>query len=154
MYPLRISNNASPPSSNFCNSPWRATNCVVGLSYQAVGKHQQNRQSETPNSLLIVTDNTLWRTLPVVLNLPDGRVKQPPRFASVARGAITRYPPPLCSRRVADGSMHVRHRHGIVQVHKATDMARIERASSAYRRTGVLTIAAHGLRAEPHAPGK
>ena len=60
---------------------------VLGLLNHALGEHRQDRQSETPNSLLRAIK--LWYILPALLHSQDGRVTRRERFASVERGDIT-----------------------------------------------------------------
>ena len=60
---------------------------VLDLFNHALGEHRQDRQSETPTSLLRAI--TLWYILPALLHSQDGRVTRRERFASVERGDIT-----------------------------------------------------------------
>ncbi|CAN0558302.1 unnamed protein product, partial [Laminaria digitata] len=56
---------------------------VLGLLNHALGEHRQERQSETPNSLLRATK--WWYILPALLHSQDGRVTRRESFASVER---------------------------------------------------------------------
>lgn len=69
---------------------------VLGLLNHALGEHRQNRESETPNSLLggIVV---MVCIPPALLHSQDERVKRRQRFASVKREDVTIFSP------VADG---------------------------------------------------
>lgn len=86
MYPLRISkSDLSPPSkSNQDHRPHMPSYSLACSVFSTTPreKHRQNRHSETPNSPL--TDNNLWHTLSVVLQLA-GRSSEAPREVRVCR---------------------------------------------------------------------
>ena len=52
---------------------------VLGVLNHAMGEHQPNRDSTTPNSLLRAIK--LWYPMPALLYSPDGRIKRRQRFA-------------------------------------------------------------------------
>ena len=59
---------------------------ALGILIHARGEHRPNRDSATPNSLL--RGIKFWYLMPVLLHLPDGRIKRRQRFALVECGDI------------------------------------------------------------------
>ena len=118
---------------------------MLGLLNHALGAHPPNRHSETPSSLLRVIK--LWYIVPALLHSQHRHVKRRERFAYVERGDITLLPPWLmeCASRAS-----TRHRG---PTYEATDAAKCERASSACRHSGWVSVAAPGLLTEPRAHG-
>ena len=93
---------------------------VLSLLNHALGGHRQNRQSETPNSLLRAIK--LWYILPALLHSQDGRVKRRESLASVERGGITL----LLPRQMGYTRRASARRSD--PAHEATDEARFKRS--------------------------
>lgn len=116
-----------------------------GLVNHALGVHRPNGSENTPNSLLRAIK--LWYILPALLHSQDGRMKRTMRFQAAERGDLTTLIPWLMEY---TGRAATRLRG---PAHEATEEAKFERASSACRHQGGVTVAARGLLAEPRAPG-
>ena len=118
---------------------------MLGLLNHTLGAHRPNRQSETPSSLLGAIK--LWYIVPELLHSHDSRVKRRERFAYIESGDIT-FILPWLMEYTSQASTRRRE-----PTYKTTDAAKHERASSACRQSGGMSVAAGSFLAEPRAPG-
>ena len=117
----------------------------LGLVNHALGAHRPSGSPNTPNYLF--RELKLWYILPALLHSQGGRLSLTERFQSAERGDLTTILPWLMEY-TKDTATRLR---GLER--EATDAAKFERAASACRHQGGITVAAHSLLAELHAPG-
>ena len=115
------------------------------VSSTTLGAHRPTGSPNTPNSLLRTLK--LWYILPAQLHSQDGRMSRTERFKSAERGDLTTILPWLME--YTEGTA-TRLRGA---AHEATDAAKFERAASAWRHQGGITVVARWFLAEPRAPG-
>ena len=147
MFPLRISNNASPPWSK-CSPgsllPMQSYLPTCSASsitpWESIGR-TDNRTRRTRSLGPLKS----WYVLPALAGPPGEAAR---RFASVERGDITIFLPWLmgytrrASARRSDPA------------HEATDEAKFKKAASACCHPSGVTVAARSLLAEPPGPGR
>lgn len=117
----------------------------LGLVNHALGAHHPSGTPNTPNSRLRALK--LRYILPALLHSQDRRMGRAARFKSAERENLaTTLPWPM---EYTEGTAtHIRG-----PAREATEAAKFERAASPCRHQGGIPVAAHGLLAEPRAPG-